>query len=285
MSEPAATISVNSWSRVMEQSRILAMARITEREQIERDAWLLNFNVEEDQPEILPGQFTMVKAPGAGLLRRPYSYCDYDDSVGFTLFVKRVDDKTGALINLPVGGTVSTLGPLGRTFDIPEEDCTPVIVAEGTGIAPFILFCRLLNRASRRCIVLLGGRNCTDLYLRDTFEGFGMDVRVATEDGSAGYRGFVTDLILPALYDAGSARIYSCGPTVMMRRAVDIVSGYDIPHQVLIEQRMVCGMGCCLGCVVVAKPEGGGDPYYHRNCKEGPVFDAWRIQWGHDPQL
>ncbi len=259
-------------------------ARLTAREQLAPDARLLRFEVEGDHPVIRPGQFTMVRTPGGGLLRRPYSYCDHEGGAGFTLLVKRVGAGTGALMDLPIGGAVSSLGPLGTTFELPEADRTPVIVAGGVGIAPFVLFCRVLGLAARRGIVLLGGRSRPDLYLRDAFEGFGMEVRAATEDGSAGHRGLVTDLLGPALADAGAARLYSCGPTGMMRRAAELASGGDTPHQVSIERRMGCGMGCCLGCVVWADPARGGAPEYLRSCTEGPVFDAGRIAWDRDPQ-
>ena len=158
-----------------------------------------------------------------------------------------------------------------------------MVVAGGVGIAPFVLFCRRLSEAGRPGIVLLGGRSSPDLYLRDAFERFGMDVRVATEDGSAGRRGLVTGLLAAALADAGSPQLFSCGPAGMLRRVADVSASLDIPHQVSIERRMGCGMGCCLGCVVWAAPADGAPPEYLRSCTEGPVFDAARIRWEQDP--
>ena len=157
-------------------------ATLLDRENLSADAQLLRF--ESKTPlQILPGQFTMVRVPGGGLLRRPYSFCDHLENGAFTLLVKEVGVGTRALMKLPLGGTVSSLGPLGTTFDPPPSDRTPVIVAGGVGIAPFVLFCRRLAESGRRGIVLLGGRRRPDLYLWDTFERFGMDVRVASEDG------------------------------------------------------------------------------------------------------
>ena len=257
-------------------------ARLTAREQLSPDAQLLAF--ETGTPlEALPGQFTMVRVAGGGLLRRPYSICDLPEGGGFTLLVKEVGIGTRMLLELAVGGEVSSLGPLGTTFSPPPPDRTPVIVAGGVGIAPFVLFCRRLAEAGRRGIVLLGGRSRPDLYLRDTFERFGMDVRVATEDGSSGYHGRVTALLPAALQDAAPARLYSCGPTGMLLRVAEMAEAAGVPHQVSIERRMGCGMGCCLGCVVWAEPDSGGPPEYLRSCTEGPVFDAGAVVWDRDP--
>ena len=153
----------------------------------------------------------------------------------------------------------------------------------GVGIAPFVLFCRRLAESGRRGIVLLGGRRRPDLYLWETFERFGMDVRVASEDGSAGHHGFVTALLEAALADAGQPFLYSCGPTGMLLRVAELATAAGVPHQVSIERRMGCGMGCCLGCVVWAQPPSGGPAEYLRSCTEGPVFDAETIAWNRDP--
>ena len=257
-------------------------ARLLARDQLSPDAQLLRF--ESEAPlRALPGQFTMVRVEGGGLLRRPYSFCDLLEDGAFTLLVKEVGIGTRALMKMPVGGAISSLGPLGTTFDPPPPDLTPVIVAGGVGIAPFVLFCRRLAETGRRGIVLLGGRRRPDIYLRDTFEGFGMDVRVASEDGSAGHHGRVTELLDAALADAGRPQLYSCGPTGMLLRVAEAGADAGVPHQVSIERRMGCGMGCCLGCVVWARPPSGGPEEYLRSCTEGPVFDAGTIAWDQDP--
>ncbi len=257
------------------------VARLLSRDQLSPDAQLLRFGSEAPL-RALPGQFTMVRVEGGGLLRRPYSFCDLLEDGAFTLLVKEVGVGTRALMNLPVGGVVSSLGPLGTTFDLPPPDLTPVVVAGGVGIAPFVLFCRRLAESGRRGIVLLGGRRRPDLYLRETFESFGMDVRVATEDGSAGHHGRVTELLDAALKE-GRPQLYSCGPTGMLLRVAEAGADAGVPHQVSIERRMGCGMGCCLGCVVWARPPSGGPEEYLRSCTEGPVFDAGTIAWDQDP--
>lgn len=235
-------------------------------------------------PTPAPGQFTMIRLAGAGLLRRPYSYCDRaPDGSAFTLLVKEFGAGSRALAALEPGGEADSLGPLGTVFLPPPPAETPVIVAGGVGIAPFVLFCRRLRETGRRALVLLGGRTGEDLYLRETFAAFGMEVRCATEDGSVGRRGFVTDLLDRALADAGAPALFSCGPTGMLLRVAETGRAAGVPHQVSIERRMGCGMGCCLGCVVWAAPDAESPPEYLRSCTEGPVFDASRIAWERDP--
>ncbi len=257
-------------------------ARLAQRDRLSRDAQLLHFD--SGVPAgVRPGQFTMVRLAGGGLLRRPYSFCDLAGDRGFSLLVKEAGVGTRALLNLPVGEVLFGLGPLGTAFDPPPPDRTPVVVAGGVGIAPFVLFCRRLAETGRRGIVLLGGRSEPDLYLRENFAELGMEVRTATEDGTLGRRGFVTELLEAALADAGAPQLYSCGPTGMLRRLAEVSETAGVPHQVSIERRMGCGMGCCLGCVVWAAPSPGRPPEYLRSCTEGPVFDAGRIVWDRDP--
>lgn len=276
------TLSGEAATRSDRPARADVAARLLARDQLSPDAQLLRF-ASEAPLRVLPGQFTMVRVEGGGLLRRPYSFCDLPEDGAFTLLVKEVGVGTRAIMQLPIGGVVSSLGPLGTTFDLPPSDRTAVIVAGGVGIAPFVLFCRRLAESGRRGIVLLGGRRRPDLYLREVFEHFGMDVRVSSEDGSAGHQGFVTELLDAALADAGRPQLYSCGPTGMLVRVAGLAAAAGAPHQVSIERRMGCGMGCCLGCVVWAQPSRGGPEEYLRSCTEGPVFDAETIAWEQDP--
>src|SRR3990172_5687332 len=140
---------------------------------------------------------------------------------------------------------------------------------------------RLLAKRGRTATVLLGGRSAHDLYLRSDFEALGMDVRTSTEDGTHGHRGLVTELLAKALEEDEPMELYSCGPTPMLLRVAAMARERGIPHQVSLERRMGCGMGCCLGCVVYTRTESGGE--YLRSCTEGPVFDADAVAWERDP--
>jgi dihydroorotate dehydrogenase electron transfer subunit len=157
------------------------------------------------------------------------------------------------------------------------------MVAGGVGIAPFLGFCQQLVQSGREGIILLGGRQVHDLYLREDFERLGMDVRCATEDGSFGHEGLVTDLLDAILSQGKPTRLYSCGPTGMLIRTTELARERGVWHQVSIERRMGCGMGCCWGCVAYTRKPGEETGEYRRSCTEGPVFDAEEICWERDP--
>jgi len=196
------------------------------------------------------------------------------------LLVKEAGEGTKALAALPLGAIVDCLGPLGSSFRLPADGTTPLIVAGGVGIAPFVAFCRALRKQERRGVVLLGGRTAADLYLRSEFESLDMEVHAATEDGSFGIRGLVTEVLDAVLREEGrSFQMYSCGPTPMLVRVAEMARRRALPHQVSLERRMGCGMGCCLGCVVYLRSTGE----YVRCCTEGPVYDAGDVDWGRDP--
>jgi dihydroorotate dehydrogenase electron transfer subunit len=256
-----------------------------ERRTLSPDTFLLSFESPSLHSAFAPGQFTMVRVPGAGtLLRRPYSLCASDPEAGrFSLLVKVVGEGTRALVELAAGQGVDCLGPLGTSFDMPEEGARSVVVAGGVGIAPFLGFCQKLARRNRRGIVLLGGRQAHDLYLREDFERLGMDVRCTTEDGSFGHKGLVTERLNEILSEKEPTRLYSCGPTGMLRRVADLGREHGTAHQVSIERRMGCGMGCCWGCVVFTQQTNENHGEYRRTCTEGPVFDADAICWERDP--
>lgn len=262
-------------------------ATLVERRTLSSDAFLLDFESPSLPRALTPGQFTMVRVRHPHLLlRRPYSFCGVDLAQGrFSLLVKVVGEGTRALAELPLGDTVDCLGPLGTSFRLPRAGARPLMVAGGVGIAPFLGFCQTLADRGLRGEIVLGGRRAEDLYLKADFERLGITVRAATEDGSVGQRGLVTDLLAERLEeDPGPYEIYSCGPTGMLQRVAQIARERRIPHQVSIERRMGCGMGCCLGCVVFTEREGETRGEYRRTCTEGPVFDAEEIRWERDPR-
>jgi dihydroorotate dehydrogenase electron transfer subunit len=264
-------------------------AVLARRDVLSKDAVLLHFESEYLYRSFLPGQFTMLRLPGRSdlLLRRPYSFCDSsEDERRFSLLVKEAGAGTEALARLPLGQPADCLGPLGSSFRFPSPGALPVVVAGGVGIAPFVAFCRALEKRGSRALVLLGGRSAPDLYLRSDFEELGMDVRTTTEDGTHGRAGRVTDLLEEVLAASEGAapemELYSCGPTPMLIKVAAMAKAKGVPHQVSLERRMGCGMGCCLGCVVYVHPsEAAGE--YQRCCTEGPVFDAEKVAWGRDP--
>jgi dihydroorotate dehydrogenase electron transfer subunit len=226
-----------------------------------------------------PGQFVQVRVSFGTdpFLRRTFSLCGTDRASGvIRLLVDVVGPGTRLLCDLRCGGTLDIIGPLGTGFDLRFGNPGPVmLVAGGVGAAPLLFLAeRLAGDASRPVIFLMGARTAEHLAVLDGFSAPEVSVSCATDDGSAGYHGFVTGLLEERLRVSKPEAIYVCGPHPMMRAVAAIAARTGIPCQVSLEERMACGIGACLGCAV--RLADGGTA---RSCKEGPVFDAGRLAW------
>ena len=226
-----------------------------------------------------PGQFVQVRVSSGSdpFLRRTFSLCGADRASGVIhLLVDVVGPGTRLLCGLKCGGTLDIIGPLGTGFDLRFGNpgrC--ILVAGGVGAAPLIFLAeRLAKEGFRPVNFLMGARTSKHLEVLEEVLGSGATVTCATDDGSAGYHGFVTGLLEEQLPSLNPGAIYVCGPHAMMRAVAAIASRFGIPCQVSLEERMACGIGACLGCAV-SLADGG----MARSCKEGPVFDAGRLAW------
>jgi dihydroorotate dehydrogenase electron transfer subunit len=232
---------------------------------------------------VAPGQFFQlaVGAPHT-ILRRPYSAAWSDPAGGQIGFIFNVVGAGSAwLSGLDEGDELDLLGPLGQGFDL-EGDGPSICVAGGLGVAVFPGVVRALIARGRTVVVLEGARGATQLLPASRFPG--ADVRVSTDDGSAGHRGSVVDLFLnlpPPLRgrvgEGGGIDILTCGPTPMLTALIDAARRHEIPLssiQVALETPMGCGIGTCLGC---AAPRAGGG--YFLTCQDGPCVRADRIGW------
>jgi dihydroorotate dehydrogenase electron transfer subunit len=201
------------------------------------------------------------------------------------ILYKVVGPGTRYLSQQRPGTRLATLGPLGNGFPPPARGRRPVLVAGGIGIAIFPFLADVLRRRGARPILLFGARRRRDLVGLDLFRARRVPIALATEDGSAGARGFVTRLLEPLL-DGGAARrrardasppeVYACGPTPMLRAVGDLAVRAGVPCHLALESHMPCGIGVCLGCVVRCPGDAAG-PIYRRVCTEGPVFDAGTV--------
>jgi dihydroorotate dehydrogenase electron transfer subunit len=231
-----------------------------------------------------PGQFVML-SPGAigaaprhdPLLPRPMAI--YREREGALEILYKVSGRgTQLLAEARPGARVRMVGPLGTPFALPEPGATAILVGGGTGIASLY---ELAAQARTRgpVAVLLGARRASDLLGAGDFAALGVDLRVATEDGSRGERGLVTALLERALDAAsGSPVVYACGPTPMMRRCAEIAAARGVACVVSLENRMACGFGVCLGCAV---PRADGT--IALVCRDGPIFDAAAVGWAGVP--
>ncbi|MDA1190900.1 MAG: dihydroorotate dehydrogenase electron transfer subunit [Candidatus Poribacteria bacterium] len=227
-----------------------------------------------------PGQFLHLWLPSTDdpLLRRPYTIYRLREGEMEILF-QVVGQGSALLAERNVGDTVTMLGPLGEGFHLPPKDATALVVGGGVGMASLYLLVERLVAEGIETRVLLGSRRADYVLCRDDLAELGVALEVATDDGSEGYHGFVTDLTARVLDDdrPTNPRIYACGPTPMMRALTKIALDRDVQTEVALENRMGCAMGVCLGCVVPIRHGEGRE--YQRVCKEGPVFNARDVIW------
>jgi dihydroorotate dehydrogenase electron transfer subunit len=235
-----------------------------------------------------PGQFVMVKtsAGDSPLLRRPYSLFELlrdarGTPTGFSLFSKRVGVGSQLIYDAAPGQRLACLGPLGLPFALVGPPARAWMVAGGVGLAPFATLGEALLSQGIRPTLFYGARTAGELFCLDLFERIGVDVLLATEDGSRGEAGRVTVALERALLGAGPqppVTIYACGPEAMLKAVASLASAHGCDSQLSMERLMGCGVGGCYSCVVRIR-DGSGASHYDRACLDGPVFRGDDIVW------
>lgn len=233
----------------------------------------------------LPGHFISIKANNTlePLLRRPFGVHRASGN-NIELLYEVLGKGTQELSRRKAGELLDIIGPLGTGFDYPlkaKRHLLPILVAGGMGVAPLTFLAEKLaefrtHNSKVKTIVLLGAKTKNSLLCEQEFNKSGCSVEIATDDGSKGFKGKVTDLlkkILRLTIHYEPLTIYACGPKPMLKEIALIAKQHDIPAQVSLEAHMACGIGACLGCVINTR-EG-----YKRVCKEGPVFKTDEVIW------
>ena len=230
-----------------------------------------------------PGQFVHVLAgqDRSFPLRRPFSIHRVERPRAGLGAVEIVFDVVGAgtlaLSRLRPHDVVDVLGPLGRPFTPPEAPTGCLLVGGGYGTAP--LFFLATELRTRRCRVdfVVGAASAGRLLDAMEAKRLGHSLTVTTDDGSAGRRGLVTDLLPDLLARTGAGQLYACGPMPMLAAVSMVAAAAGVPCQVAVEEQMACGTGICFSCVLPLGPE---EPTrMARSCLEGPVFDGTAIAW------
>lgn len=215
-----------------------------------------------------PGQFAQFYLPGHAL-RRPISICGIDRKAGTLRFVFQVRGAgTAELAEFREGDRVEILAPLGKGFPIDKTKRT-LLVGGGIGTPPLLGAAAALGG---NAVAVLGFRNKEAVILEEDFRAAGAKVLVATDDGSYGYHGLVTELAEGEDFRA----VFACGPGSMLRAVKALAERRGAEGYLSLEQRMACGVGACLGCAVALRGEDGG-AYYGHVCKDGPVFEMGRL--------
>ncbi|MCA9121179.1 MAG: dihydroorotate dehydrogenase electron transfer subunit [Planctomycetaceae bacterium] len=275
---------------------IQSTVEVTENVAMARDTHRVRFRCPEIAARALPGQFVMLRLAGYNdpLIGRPLAVYDViqspsgePESVDVIYLVK--GKLTKRLEKIQPGQWLDVWGPLGNGF-APVATKHLVMVAGGIGQTPFICLAKehlglqRFGKPSRepiRCdkITLCYGGRSADLLagIRD-FERLGVEVRIATDDGSLGYHGLVTDVLSQVLAESDACQVVCCGPEPMMEAVAHVASAAKVPCRVSLETPMACGIGICFTCVAKVR-DASGEWDYKRTCVEGPVFDAALIDW------
>ncbi len=244
------------------------------------DTWLMGLGSPGVVRRAKPGQFVMLQVhPGHDpLLRRPFSICGTREDVLLVLY-RVVGKGTSIMARKMSGESVSVLGPLGRGFEKPDGGGTALLVAGGIGIAPLFFLAQSMDPSHYRFMAGFG--TARDIIRAEDVVGDVGEVALATDDGSAGHGGPVTDL-LGAYLEQGSADgagpcLFTCGPHPMLKKIASMAKQCHSPCQASLEASMACGLGACQGCAVRAA-SGERRAYYHV-CADGPVFPVSAIDW------
>jgi len=238
------------------------------------------------------------------LLRRPFSFTDVTvnrDKTFAELLYCVVGPATLRMTTMSSGNSVSVIGPLGNGFRVQDGTGagkkTALLVGGGMGVPPLLHLAKILANDSpdTDVIAFAGAKTAKELpfegrldeisqqlgfSLRE-FAGYGIESQVATDDGSAGYHGFVSNCLAEWLGQTDLAAkdivIYSCGPEAMLAKVAEIAKEKNIDCQVSMERRMACGIGLCQSCAVECRVNGSNETVYKMCCKDGPVFDSKEV--------
>ena len=238
----------------------------------------LSLDAPELAKEVKPGQFVHIRVGAYGntplldpFFRRPFSV--YRARKYVEIFYEAVGPGTKILASKKKGDSLDILGPLGKPFTLPSKEIKQVVmIAGGIGVAPFLALSDALvgaycNTPLRELILLYGGRTKGHVYPMKEFKENGVKVYVATDDGSVGAKGRVSELFGKIDIQPKTTMIYTCGPNPMMAAVQKFCDRHDLKGEAACEEIMACALGACLGCSIPTKSG------YKTVCYDGPVFD------------
>ncbi|MCB9874732.1 MAG: dihydroorotate dehydrogenase electron transfer subunit [Planctomycetaceae bacterium] len=270
---------------------------VVENVEMARDTFRVRFRCPELAARALPGQFVMLRLAGFDdpLIGRPLAVYDVvpsstgePESIDAIYLVK--GKLTTRLVKFQPGQRLDVWGPLGNGFEaIPTKHL--VMVAGGIGQTPFVCLAKEYLGLQRfgtpqrepaccdKVTLCYGGRSADLLAGIEDFKRLGVDVRIATDDGSLGHHGLVTEVLSQVLAESkDDCQVVCCGPEPMMEAVAHVTGTEKVPCRVSLETPMACGIGICFSCVAKVR-DASGEWDYKRTCVDGPVFDAELIEW------
>lgn len=259
-------------------------AQVKEVEKVSEDTFLMSFDSSYLAKKAKPGNFLHIKVDSV-ILRRPLSIHKVGPGDKIYVLVRIKGRGTKALLKVKKGNFLDLIGPLGEGFKVDnaalEKQAQNILIAGGIGVAPLLFLAKELNekcrnRENAENIILLGAKTKKEILCEKDFKKENFKIKIATDDGSKGFRGSVLGLLKKELVPfkkGNEINIYACGPEAMFLEMNKILKKYpNVNCQVSFEQFMGCGIGTCCGCVVKTKKG------YKKVCKDGPVFnikDVW----------
>jgi dihydroorotate dehydrogenase electron transfer subunit len=275
---------------------IFCSGPVVRNDRLARDTYRLRIEAPEIGARILPGQFVMLRLAQCDdpLIGRPLAlfdtYLGVDGTVlGLDLVYLVAGKLTTRLQELTCGAQVELWGPLGNGF-LPQTCRRMILVAGGIGQTPFLAVAqsalgvkqygpKAVPAWASEVLMCYGVRTADYFAALDDFHNIGVEMRLATEDGSRGHHGLVTDLLTTELR-ALDARVLCCGPDRMMAAVAEICRAGNVECHVSLETPMACGFGACFTCVAPMREDPASPEWdYRRTCVEGPVVDARRVVW------
>ncbi|MDR2117097.1 MAG: dihydroorotate dehydrogenase electron transfer subunit [Planctomycetaceae bacterium] len=264
----------------------------------------LTLNAQGTLPTINAGQFVMLRLQNRTnpLLGRPFAVYRVSENVLEVIYLV-VGKMTQCLAELRKGDTLDFWTPLGNGFSPISTPAHIIMVAGGIGQTPFLMLAEKYFQTDSHCTLLYGTQNAERIICVDDFKKLGVDIHLATDDGSCNsgfnsYHGFVTDLISQVYQPEEPTQIFCCGPRPMLSAAFQVACQLKLPCEVSLETSMSCGLGICFGCVVQCRCEKEkkidnetesttnkmnkivNETWdYRRTCIDGPVFDAYKLCW------
>ncbi len=252
-------------------------------EELTEDIYSMTLESEFISGNALPGQFVNIKCCEGeqALLRRPVSICRVDRNSGtYDILFQKKGTGTALLACKNTGDRLDVLGPLGNGFDLNIGYERIAVVGGGIGIFPLLFLLQESKAILKNAY--LGFRTADLLVLEKEFIKSSSSLKIATDDGSYGTHGYITEILkndlLSELYDM----IYACGPTAMLKIIAQLAEESGTECQISLEQRMGCGFGACLICACKTKTKSDADAkdgqwHYSHVCKDGPVFNSREI--------
>jgi len=226
-----------------------------------------------------PGQFVNVKVTDnyMPLLRRPFSIHGVNrQEKWFEILLQVIGKGTELLSKYQIGKDLDIFGPLGNSFSLPVRSNHAILIAGGLGIAPLLFLAKELTHKNFSVTLFWGNKTKEAFCSLEDFEELGLCYFLATEDGSLGFEGKITELVelKKENFQKSNSVIYACGPNPMLQKIKEFAHQSQIPCQVSLETIMACGFGVCLGCNVTST---NISEVYKYVCKDGPVFYSSEI--------